>query len=316
MANLRSTDGAVLKFKMDELLGTSDGYINHSNFLFHYAKAETALAYVLRSKTLKFNALGSTNDPLENNPLVHVGTRNVPTDENGSTITEGYQLRALTDERKKGKLACFCVTPESKKISGLFDWGCFRSRMWSQYADRHRGVCLVFSKSELLVAVNEWTCEKDIEFFDGRVVYNNKLEKLREAIAVSEAELPSARIKRHHEGYYFCKREDYRDEAEYRAVVYCPDLLPENVAYIPYKESLRGIILGAEFPRENNDLFIEEARSLDIALAQVEWYSDPIFRTVDSCWLPLHWKNCWRILFRLKHKLTSYFKYRSCRAAA
>lgn len=267
----------VLKIKMETLLGEPDGFIDHSDLLFHYTRAETALAYILRSKTLKFNAMGYTNDPLENHSLILIGSQN----------EQAGRLMELADERQKGKLACFCVSPDAQDIRGWFDWGCFRSRMWSQYADNHRGVCLVFSKSELLDAADEWTRDRKMEFFKGPVGYDNKLEKLTKAHSGSHAESLTDRVKRHSEGYYFCKREDYRGEAEYRMVIYHQDLSPEETVHIPYKKALKGIILGSEFPFEDNDLFIEEARSLDVALAQVAWYSNPCLIAAQPCWRSL-----------------------------
>ena len=285
----RGEKGDRLKTKMDGLLGESHCSEKHSDLLFHYTKAETALAYILRSKRLKFGSLGDTNDPLENRPLTHLGTRNVPADKSGIPLAIEFKLPELRQERQKAKLACFCVTPNSNvpwKIRCYYDWGCYRSRMWSQYADNHKGVCLVFSKNELLLAVREWGHGRMIEPFEDKIEYDNKLKALADAINVSQAENPSDRIKARQKGYYFCKRKDYEDESEYRMVVYHEAFETEGSVLIPYKNSLKGILLGTNLPREQNDLFIEEALGSDLALAQLEWDSNPHFVEVESCWLP------------------------------
>ncbi|MDK2857141.1 MAG: hypothetical protein PWQ89_260 [Verrucomicrobiota bacterium] len=315
MGNRGSVEN-MLKSKMDALLGCPPAYTDHSDLLFHYTKAETVLAYILRSEKIRFNALGNTNDPLECQPLSHTGLRNVPASNDAPSVAHELRLQNLNDERQKGKLACFCKSNDPCDIGGWFDLGCFRSRMWSQYADAHKGVYLVFSKSKLLEAGQAWARTKGFDFFSGSVAYDNTLKKLQNAICITQAQPFAERVKHHSEGYYFCKREDYRDESEYRTLVYNQKFRPEDVVHIPYKNSLKGILLGTNFPREENNFFIKEASRLGVALAQVEWYSTPYLSVVESCWHPLEWNNCWRILCRLKYKFPSYFKYRGCRAAA
>ncbi len=272
-----------LKLKMDDLLGSPSGYIDHSDLLFHYTKTQTA-PEVLESQALMFNAMTNTDDPLECCPPAHVGIRSQPAMSASSSVCSDLQTQELDKEHKKGKLACFCISNASLDIGGWFDLGCFRPRMWSQHAEKHKGVCFVFSKSKLLKTGGEWAREEGYELFEGAVEYDNKLKALQSVLSVSQAEPLSNRIKNNSAAYYFSKREDYRDEVEYRMVIYHEILSQDEQLLVPYKTALKGIILGPEFPREQNDLFVEEARRLNIFLAQISWGIRPYLDPVYSCW--------------------------------
>jgi hypothetical protein len=141
---------------------------DENEYLYHYTKSETALNHILKEKKLKFNSLEKLSDPRES--IVFKNRANYW----GKEIPENHWnsiIEAIKKEIPFWKVVCFCsdsfmlngipsncikVQLESshrlylKKNHLPFKSGGEKDRMWDQYANQYKGVCLVFRKKELI----------------------------------------------------------------------------------------------------------------------------------------------------------------------
>jgi hypothetical protein len=124
------------------------GLTSTARYIYHYSPFAKV---ILNNRTLKFGMYTKTNDPKESkdwmfevgsNEGVDVGCYNM--DELGSWFSR--ELKAKT------RLACFAMDAEpltGTHFIDIFNRGFCKPKMWAQYADRHRGVCLVFDFSKI-----------------------------------------------------------------------------------------------------------------------------------------------------------------------
>ena len=131
--------------------------------------------------------------------------------------------------------------------------GWARSRMWSQYGVKHTGVCLVFDRKQLEEQfISTFETNKK---FTGRVEYQYHRESFvtarkiecRNIIKHGVDKALEMQIDKYFHEYFFLKLMDYRDEHEYRLVAIVDD--GDSIG-LPIESSLRGIIVGIDFPRE------------------------------------------------------------------
>jgi len=112
-----------------------------SRLVYHYTRASTAIEFILHEMKLRLSPLRDTNDPNE---------EAAPSDFRGST-PEG--LSSDVDRMMERRmLACFSRDrpgTDYHSNAPLVGHGYARDRMWAQYADSHRGVCLFFDRATL-----------------------------------------------------------------------------------------------------------------------------------------------------------------------
>jgi len=126
-------------------------------------------------------------------------------------------------------------------------------RMWAQYGDNHRGVCLIFNKKKLIKQIQEQTqhlyyykckkvtykdfIKKDMFFYQNFNEFE-KSNKIKENIC-NEINSLSDLI-------YFTKDIDWRDEREYRILLWNkPENDNFNNVFVKISnESLIGVVLG------------------------------------------------------------------------
>ena len=144
------------------------------------------------NKDLLFNSLSNTHDPLEflDYSAVTLDDK-IRSDER---ISEEINMISSINVifKTATKIACFSADVVPKPgvdPSLLFGKGFCRSRMWSQYADAHRGVCLIFDRNILIDSVNdhiktlEIKPETSINLDTNYVTYDNKLPGLSSALS-------------------------------------------------------------------------------------------------------------------------------------
>jgi hypothetical protein len=247
------------------------------DLLFHYTSTQVALEKILPEGKLRFSPYSSTNDPLEFLKRPHVAIGN---SEDVDKIMG--ELPGFENELEKAKIACFC---HSIDVSDQFGWGISRSRMWSQYADRHFGVCLAFSRKKLLAAVSKNFTENE-SFFQREVTYSNKPKPLQKEMRILRAPWadPAERVRQEALEHFFCKREDYQDENEYRIVLYDSSYSRVAPEHIDYMDALEAIILGCRTSECYNDLFLDIAKQNSIDVLRINWQSSD--SVLFDCVLP------------------------------
>ena len=226
----------------------------------HYTGKDKAIS-ILNDKQINFSSLVSCDDPRESKQwnFDFIGSEQ-------RFCLENYReaLDIFDNSIKNNSMVlCFCgwndeqMNFEKNMVADFrqpyYRAGFARSRMWSQYGMRHTGVCLVFDRKQLEEEFKS-SFEKNKKFAE-RVVYQYYLEsfvrarkiKCRNMIDHSVEEALGMQIDEYYHEYFFLKSTDYRDEHEYRLVVIVDDGNPPG---LPIESSLKGVIVGIDFPSE------------------------------------------------------------------
>lgn len=221
-------------------------------YIYHYTSAEKATKFILKDRTLLLNRFSCTNDPKESKEwkMIPFTMQENP----GDDFSEGKLPREIATKLKSSAyLSCFCSDLPGltgDHVRDILMRGLARPRMWAQYADNHRGFCLVFDKQVLLKKISEQL--QDIDILQGPVSYIDRswLNRLDpHAFRVEYDQLVEIGIeaycllhmRRHAKELYFDKLRDWRDECEWRVVVLDPNKAPP---LIRFEEALVGVIHG------------------------------------------------------------------------
>jgi hypothetical protein len=232
-----------------------NGFRDADELVYHYTSANTAQRHILRNGTLRLSTYEGTNDPKESK----TSQFNLSTNENRNLGK--YKFQKISQQfsavlKANAKLACFATDTDpltGNHMQDILNRGFCKPRMWAQYADKHRGVCLAFRKSTLLAAITAQAPGATV--LSGKVMYRNQplvrpltahefmidvdLYDTRGALAYARAHL-----ERHYRSLFFEKLQDWRDESEWRIVVLGTESGPLDVKY--GDDALVGVIHGAD----------------------------------------------------------------------
>lgn len=227
------------------------------NFIFHYT-TPLGLAAILDSGTLRFSSLDRMNDPRERQ-MINLGFRFSGPTPVMPTSDHMTHLSGAVDEIVRGGAFLACFTSEGTQLSrdGFYTRGWARPRNWAQYADDHRGACLVFDRQQFIASTDSWLSAQPSRLtFDlrhGPIEYDDRQSLEADDDWLTGASTDEAVIRAMAEEWrtkywpqlLFRKSTDWSSEMEYRVLVW-----PVNrqQPYIPIIDSLVGIILGSEFP--------------------------------------------------------------------
>lgn len=239
-------------------------------FVYHYTKRETALERILFSGKIMLNQLKNTNDPREYKNW-------------GVTATGGsddmnplWQALEFVNSNRQTKTKVLCLTMDelvNNHRVGLFRRGFARSRMWAQYGGENTGVCLIFDKSGLEAAVEKAAAKKDECYFES-VAYSDQQGEITlgfDAIGESQEEINRGidqYIQANYKAQFFTKSLDWRDEVEYRMMVY------NNVAepiFASITDNLECVVLGSDFPTVYVPLVRKLCEKFGAGVAQLHW---------------------------------------------
>jgi hypothetical protein len=240
-------------------------YLNSKDSLFHFTKREIAFEDILNTGSLRFYNIGGTDDPREYKKWNF-------TEMSYSDIDEKEErdptLFLKTNEefnsvlKNQSFIGCYTtnniseISNDSTEIKATsIKYGYERPRMWSQYGEHHKGICLVFSKNELEKIIdNEFSnCDlvfkEYVKYQNGFRIENDHITTTYNSSERQKNDLHGFvidHIKKVHIAAYFTKDIDYQDESEYRII------LIDRVEKQKYKEvkiakALKGIILGDLF---------------------------------------------------------------------
>ena len=244
-----------------------------NRYLFHYTSYSSALGILLSGKI----RLGSL--PYKNDPLEFQDHRNDAIVFHGNPSNEELALRmrrfkdAVIEREKTVRFASFSMDlPEGSQgeYYNNLSKGWARSRMWAQYADNHKGVCLIFDKTNLIKSFTRTFKSKTCKTHCGEIDYTNNLYPIKDVLESSaESFLSSDKI-----DFLFKKCEDFRDEQEFRLLLIDDKLKDDKeIVSFPISKSICGVIPGEKISKEN--------------LA-------PLKKAVKACnskirWLPIWW---------------------------
>ncbi len=217
---------------------------------------QKGLESILYNGILKLSILSRTDDPQEYNTwMIGLVGWSIP-----DIIVNNdypYTKTAVNNIIKNNAfIICFCTNADVKiedeydEIDEKKQLGYFKSRMWSQYGDHHKGICLVFSKKSLLKEVlAKYPRAKysmvDYSYFDGLDPAAITLDSSKLTSNYSEAAL--THIESNFDKIFFTKNFDYKDESEFRIVV-IDQKETNEFKEINIRKCLKGVILGDNLP--------------------------------------------------------------------
>ena len=202
-----------------------------------------------------FSSLRGTNDPKESKNWkfdFHLGDGASP------SHIESMELWEIISEEIKSKCKVLCFSKDKKGLgddflNDIYLRGFAKSRMWAQYGDNHKGVCLIFNKQSIeALLIEQFGSISDLYATD--IKYKNRPLKgdifkspyslnypLLKELGVTE--YVRRHIYTHNDELIFEKSLDWRDEDEYRYM-----LLIENInnQYLKYENALCGVVFGAD----------------------------------------------------------------------
>lgn len=231
---------------------------NGKDALFHYTKISTAIEHIIPSLTLKLSTLVRLSDP--NEYLKRFFSY-------GSGVTHRPTKKDTNLEKyfKSCRIVSFCsnndVKVGDKSTENLnYNFGWAKSRMWCQYADGHKGVCLVFDKEKI-----KRKFEEKGGFLEG-IKYAKELEIPEiKSDCLEETEYLEY-LKNQKDKIFFTKNIDYRDEVEFRGVIF-----DTKIEYIDIKDCLKGILLGFKVPKVCNPCIKKIAEDNNLTWSKLSW---------------------------------------------
>lgn len=252
------------------------------DFLYHYTTTQIAIESILYSRKLKYSSLKRSNDPLEALNVLHV-TNYTGSDGPGTDV--GYRFgQNLNRILKSGYKVCsFCIdSPFDDDYP--FNKGYTKSRMWNQYGADHEGVCLVFSKSKLIYAIqremgrnygegkyelshNAITYIKNPRQFDQMTFVN-----INDPAFNNEASCKQ-KLDKYIETYLFTKLKDYEGEKEYRIALYHPSFEDKKEVFLDVDNALRAVILGYRCRSAYQTNFREYQKEMNFGLFSTCWFN-------------------------------------------
>lgn len=191
--------------------------------MYHYTSRETLIEMILPTGKFRMSPLKSTNDPRESKEwFMGLEYRHQHQSDVVSALNELNS--EINHYIKSGcKIACFTKDKEHAQVrpgSG-FKRGFGHARMWAQYADNHKGVCIVFNKSALIETINKelsypkyiWSdsvCYEDVASYERdelHMSYDDILEKGIKSATENH-------INTYYKKLFFHKIIDWADECE------------------------------------------------------------------------------------------------------
>jgi len=249
---------------------------NPDAYVYHYTKGETALQFILHDGKLRFGPFTTLNDPFEAQTWTLSPVGFEAASDEVKQVWAGFEkeLQAL-----KRRVKVLCVTmddpnpPELPEFVGLFmELGYAHPRLWAQYADDHRGVCLVFDRAKLARRIHSRLDSRGL-LLEGRVQYGKfydsafitNVSDVHDQNATTYAE---QFLKSRAKQIFFNKYLDWRDEVEYRWLLIGDD---EGAEFVRLGDELVCVICGARMSPVNRRAIAAICSELGIVVRDIGW---------------------------------------------
>lgn len=255
-----------------------------SEFVYHYTTRDVALQFILSGRSLRLGSLTKTRDPRESRKWAFgmAWTEEgdpIPEDEERIELMRIGNMLDTAPTLIQQNCKILCTTRDDP----LFDRGDFNdfkrgyahSRMWDQYAEGHRGVCLVFRRDELHQSIVNTVGDRCI-LYEGPVEYSDGSPQQVMAFSFQKKEVLQhgfmryleLQRERYYRVYFFTKAEDWSQEFEYRWVAIGSD---DNPEYVSIDSSIAGVVVGVDFPEVYIPSVTPFCRDFGIDLVRIGW---------------------------------------------
>jgi hypothetical protein len=219
--------------------------LNGDEYLYHYTSEYIVSEKICSNDLLQIGNIKNTNDPKEKNiPSIRL-------EYFVSALQCEFEsiMESIYEELKKYKIVCFC---KDAIIDSRLVRGYNKPRMWAQYANKHRGCCLVLSRVEF----EKTLAECNLEYFIGKdISYNNYIEKPSFILDDNQniEEKIKIFVRENIDWFLFSKNIDWQSENEKRYIVYSDN----EKEFVNISNSLIAIVFGSETPYHNFKGIIE-----------------------------------------------------------
>jgi hypothetical protein len=223
----------------------------NKNDIFKFAPINKYTFKNLILSQIRFNPPDSMNDQLEG--LIKI--KNVDFKPSTKAIKhfvksnnlEYYYNKPIQEIKKKGFLKIYMENwfRQQRNLFGIccFSTNPYESLMWSHYAEKHQGICLIYNKEELSASLRN----TDFWFDCREINYKNRpvleLEELENKVT-SRSDLPLITF----------KNSNWRYEKEIRFFIQCkPGTKYRGSTISIYPSALKGIIYGSDMDEDDKD---------------------------------------------------------------
>jgi len=249
--------------------------INSNDSIYHFTRKDIAIEYILNQKTLKLGSFSQTNDPQEYRPRM---TSAVGWEWEDRHLDKIHEItRAIDKIIKSSGFLSFCENIYDG--SNLLGQGCLKSRMWSQYAENHSGICLMFSKGKLLEEIEEQLKQSSVIYKKSVTYKEPHRSRIKNSLALwggeideqDKEEIAHKYIQSNYEHVFFQKQLDYKDENEFRIVSIPETGKYDNEIFLDISSSLKTIILGDAFPQVYLPTIKALSKELNVPYRKLHW---------------------------------------------
>lgn len=250
--------------------------------IYHYTSVNTAIEYILFEKELRFSPRKSSFDPIENSWHMISEGIGYYTEEERMEIEAKTKLDAsvikndLKIKLDVAKQLCFCKNrlAEDFRGQGVLPneyFGFMKPRMWDQYGDRYKGVCLSFSKEKLIEIHNG--ISNDIDYVNySHLSFNH--------ISIDHNQLYSKGIDEYGKicddrlnRILFRKHQDYSGENEFRMYSFND----KQYDYIDISSAINGIIVSKQnLSKFSEQQLIKFSEDMNIEMLYLNWTNSKV----------------------------------------
>lgn len=247
-----------------------------NRYVFHFTRAETLVTHILPQKQLRFSPLGLTNDPRETQERIFAisGGRSK---EDDSWCDEVKELTAEANRLLRQRYLILCTSRNDPVLcrKTVFGIGYSHARMWAQYAENHKGSCIVLDKEALDGEICKAFGKENI--FQGPVRYaDGPLREDSRAFQLSYKSIEESglekiledHVNKHFGAIFLRKYRDWENETEYRWIIKSKSNGYELVSIV---NAIKAVFVSTEFPNEYLATLKGECENLRIYGGEIKW---------------------------------------------
>lgn len=242
--------------------------VDTARWCYHYTTHEAAIGHILPQNTLRFNPLCKVNDPKESGCFGWLGG---PVS-NRPELREKYvETEKKVDQVFRQRTKVFCASKDRHPARTYLDRGHMKPRMWAQYADNARGICLVFDRLRLEATARERfgdTC------LGGGVEYTNEGRRMSiprmddDALDLSPIDIARSRFLQAYDQMLLTKHLDWSNEDEWRLIFFDEDA---GERYLDFGDSLAAIVVTNQCVERYVSHVREAAKLRGIIAFRIRW---------------------------------------------
>jgi hypothetical protein len=241
--------------------------------LFHYTQLSTAVEEILPHRLFRLSPFSTMRDPRESGwwglgsgwfgDLHGAEQTALELDTRFNAIKATFKVMSLTQDDTHGG------------NDSIYRCGFARPRLWEQYGERHRGICLCFDKQALIETLHakfaRFNTRRDgaVAYQDSPIATTALFAQLADAVKRGPDKFLDEHLALHIDELFFKKLTDWATEFEYRFVVRTDDEAPVFVDIAP---ALRAVIVGWLVARAYRPAFRALCDEHGLGLFRLEWH--------------------------------------------